>query len=138
MASGQDVRFAENVALLQRLTACPSLPSTNPSPPLANSRGPARILSFERERTVTSGLAFLAGTSDNPNYIVAVCVEENPKKDGLSVVLAINKTGPRDAEDVLDTIKLGLQGVFNKLGEVRYGMCLSGLVMSLDIADDSG
>jgi hypothetical protein len=80
----------------------------------------------------------LAGTSDNPNHIVAVCVEENTKKDGLSVVLAINKTGPRDAEDVLDTIKLGLQGVFNKLGEVRYGMCLSGLVMSLDIADDSG
>jgi hypothetical protein len=34
---------------------------------------------------------------------VAVCVEENPRKDGLSVILAINKARPRDAEDVLDT-----------------------------------
>ncbi|RKU41611.1 hypothetical protein DL546_002722 [Coniochaeta pulveracea] len=120
MASGQDTRFFENVALLLFLTVCPSSPSTNPLPPLADSQGPVRTLSFERERSLASGLAFLAGPSDNPNHIVAACVEENSSKDGLSVLLAINKARPRDAEGVLDTTRHGLQGVLNVLAEVRY------------------
>jgi hypothetical protein len=119
--SRQNIRFAENIAVLSVLSPFPLPPSTNPIPTLANSKGPVRILSFERESSLVSGLAFLAGVSDNPNHVVALCLEELPGKDGLKALLGINKAQPGDAEEVLATTKRGLQEIFEVLSRVRYG-----------------
>lgn len=58
---------------------------------------------------------------------MALCLEELPGKGGLSVLLAINKSRPGDAEDVLATTKQGLQEIFNVLCRVKHGMNLYAL-----------
>lgn len=112
-------RFAEDVALLYLLSHVPAPPSDNRSPYVANSQDSDRILSFDRERTITSGLAFLAGISDEPNHVVALSVEERKDKQGITLVVAINKERPQDSEDILSEVKQGLQMILDVLTRVK-------------------
>ena len=122
----QDVRLAEDVAVLSVLDALPGEIVDNPLPPGFDERDPRRVLSFERERFLASGLAALADISDDPNHVVAVAVEERPSPQGLAVLVAINRGNPRSAEGTLARIKKGLQGIFNILAEVGHGTVLRG------------
>lgn len=124
MASQQTKRLAENVAFLSILNPTPSLPSSNATPAAANTTGPVRILSFERERSLASGLAFLSGISNGSNHVTALCVEEQPGKDGITLVLAINKAQPPEEENMLKTIQQGLQGIVDLLSTIRQGASL--------------
>lgn len=120
--SGQDMRFAENVALLSLLNTAPELPSRNTPTFALKQHDPRRKLSFETECDLTSGLAFLAGISDASEHVVALSIEEKP--EGLKVLVAINKGSPSDGELILGMVKEGLQKVFNVLGKVDSGMSL--------------
>jgi hypothetical protein len=122
--SRQSVRFAENVAVLSLLNTFPSESSNNPRPHDAVRRDSWRTLSFERECCLASGLAFVAEISDDPNHIVATCVEENPDTQGLAVLLAINKENPASAESTLKEVKHGLQDVFSTLSKIGQGKVL--------------
>ena len=86
-------RLTGNIALLQMLSKEPERPAENPPPlHLINqvSKEPQRLLSFERERDLVDNLAFLSASSDRPEEVTAVCVEELDDREGLIIRVARN------------------------------------------------
>lgn len=120
--SSQALRLAENATCLGLRAQIPPTPSFEPRAPAAVDSNATRILSLGRERGLASGLAFLAGISDDGNNVVAACIEETPRPDELIVRLAINKQMPQDGEPLVESIKCGLQSVFNVLAMVERGL----------------
>lgn len=115
------VACAENVAVLDLLSR--SLPTTEtPSPvwvPRSEAQDePTRQLSYEQEDGLVKELAFLSGISDDPNHIMAVCVQEFPEQRRCDIILAVNKHSAGCAQDVLEKARRGLQRIFEKLREV--------------------
>lgn len=116
------VRLAENVAVLHVFDALPGDSSDNHPPSKAIARDLRRVLSFERERFLASGLAALADISDDPNHVVAVAVEERPSTQGLAVLVSINRANAASAEGTMAKIKGGLQDIFSVLAKVGHGL----------------
>lgn len=131
---------AENIALFHFLHAgrgkdgglckdsVPALPSISPvEAPPTNHRN--YILSFERERSLTSALAFISQIKDNPDNVTAVCIQEDqePREEPrLRVLLAVNKSKFGDGNSVLERIRKGFQSVFKELSQVvDHGRFLS-------------
>lgn len=127
------VTSAENIALLHLLHSVPDPPSHNPIDRLPiRQRG--YTLSFERERGLTGTLAFISNLKDGPEHIPAVCVEEAPESAFLNVLLAVNKASPNDGEQVLQNIKLGFEGIFALVSQVRDGEWSMSYILSLLIS----
>ncbi|RYP42521.1 hypothetical protein DL767_000209 [Monosporascus sp. MG133] len=106
------ITCAESIAILYLLHSVPEQPSSNPVMD-HQSRRTGHTLSFVRERSLASTLAFLARTTDNPNYIPAVCIEECPEPAArLNVLLAVNKARPEDGKQVLASLKEGFSRIF--------------------------
>jgi hypothetical protein len=112
---------AENIALLYLLHSVPVPPSCNEinEPPI---RQGSYSLSFTRERTLASTLAFLSNTEDDSNHVPALCIEENPELASLNVMLAVNRTKWEDGNGVLQNIKQSLEKIFTILSEISEGM----------------
>ncbi|KAK0748267.1 hypothetical protein B0T21DRAFT_419999 [Apiosordaria backusii] len=106
---------AENIALLSILSPPSYAPLINRPPYSESPPNPGRVLSFEAEVSLASTLAFLSAISDDPNHVVAVCVEELSKHKGVRVVVAINKECPESAEVKLGKIRDGLQKILKCL-----------------------
>ncbi|KAL3417938.1 hypothetical protein PVAG01_10948 [Phlyctema vagabunda] len=70
-------------------------------------------LSFEREKQITSNLAFLSATTDDSLKVMAVCVEEHRPDDGVIIRLATN-TGD------LTAIKAGFDVLAKVLKEAAH------------------
>ena len=113
--------FTENVALLSLLRRAPTASQANPRTS-STDRDQGRVLSFEREASLTNTLAFLSGISDDPAHVVATCVEELPSGNGIRVVVAINKVGADRGNKVLARIKNGLEEIFRHLSRANNGM----------------
>ncbi|KAK1754851.1 hypothetical protein QBC47DRAFT_202662 [Echria macrotheca] len=111
-------RCAENINLLSLLDQTPGTPQAN-RPALAESETSSRALSFERESCLSRAIAFLAGVSDDANHVVAVCIEELPGRDGLRLLVAINKKKVTSGDGILCRIKEGLDVVFRLLARAR-------------------
>lgn len=114
--------FAENVALLSLLCQAPTAHRVNVRPPSMCSQDPGRVLSFEQETKLTSTLAFLCGISDSPAHVLATCVEELPSREGIRVVVAVNKKATDSGRRVLDRVKEGLGGLFDLLSRASNGV----------------
>ena len=113
------ITCAENIALLSLLHTVPTPPSQNPNDSLQTSHR-AYTLSFGRERSLTSTLAFLSNIKDDPNHIPAVCVEEDPNSAFLSVLLAVNKSRRHDGRQVLQALKQGFERIFAVLSQLLH------------------
>ncbi|TGO44494.1 hypothetical protein BCON_0509g00010 [Botryotinia convoluta] len=111
------ITCAENIALLSLLHRVPVPPSLNPISNLS-VRHKRYTLSFERERSLASVLAFLSSISDNPNHITAVCVEEDHETMSLNVLLAINKDRQNDNSQIQEELKQGFERIFAGLAQV--------------------
>lgn len=122
MGRRQFLSFAENLALLSFLRPAPTAPQTNALPHWATRKDTDRLLSFEREVSLTSTLAFLCGVSDNPHHVVATCVEELAGKKGLRIVVAINKKHATCGSETLTYIKDGLVDVLRHLSPTNDGV----------------
>jgi hypothetical protein len=98
---------AENIALNYLLHGVPELPQQNP---IRRVRGSEKgyILPFSKERDLVEILSFLAKTKDGPDYIPAVCIEQDPNGGALRALLAINKRTYTDGNDLLQSLKTGL------------------------------
>lgn len=85
--------LAENITLLGLLNREPEKPMENPLPPhlLTETESTSRQLSIERERDLVDSLAFLSAWSDDPEKVMAVCVEENQDSEGLTIRMASNR-----------------------------------------------
>jgi hypothetical protein len=114
---------AENISLLYLLHSVPAPPSHNlvDHTPLPQT---GYNLSLQRERHLTSTLAFLSNLKDGPDHIPAVCVEEDADSMTLNVLLAVNKARPGDGERVLQDLKLGFERIFVLLSQTPDGECL--------------
>lgn len=118
------VRCAENTILLELLSPVPEiLPIQGPRGFSQDRHSNAeRTLTLAQEHELATNLAFLTGITDNPNYIMAVCIEELPKVGGCQVMLAINKRFPADGDATLDKVQRGFQEIFETLKDLSLGM----------------
>lgn len=117
----QSVRRAEIVALLDILSR--KLPTAAtlvqvPEDLSENTPESTRQMSYEQEDRLVKELAFLSGISDNPNHIMAVCIQEFPKEGGCGILLAVNKSSPDTADPVLEKAQRGFQRIFDRLREI--------------------
>lgn len=78
-------------------------------------------LPFSIERDLVEILSFLSKNRDGSDYIPAVCVEEDKAGDHLRILLAINKSSWNDGDDILRSLKGGLEDVFHVLRNAEYG-----------------
>jgi hypothetical protein len=111
---------AESIALLYLLHSVPVQPSRNSVKILPISDG-RYSLPFEIERSLASTLAFLSSTTDDPNYIPAVSLEEDPSSKTLKVLLAVNKVKQNDGKQVLQRIQNGFEHMFAALSRLLKG-----------------
>ena len=112
---------AENIVLLSMLNETPEPPHNNP---LAVTQGKKkktvqRVLSIELESKLARTFSFLAAVTDDPNHIVATCLEEFPTGDGMRVMLAINKKSSNSSDKALDRIKCGLEKIVKLLSRAH-------------------
>ncbi|KAI0010926.1 hypothetical protein F4779DRAFT_271350 [Xylariaceae sp. FL0662B] len=114
------ISCAESVAVLQLLHSVPNSPSPNPETE-AQRRSTGYTLSFDKERNLSSTLAFLAHTKDDPNYIPAVCLQEDPGAGYIHVLLTVNKSSPSDGQQTLKVLKEKFDGIFSLLPRVDDG-----------------
>ncbi|KAI1080572.1 hypothetical protein F5B20DRAFT_103714 [Whalleya microplaca] len=121
------ISCAENIAVLQLLHSVPISPSPNPETETQRQLT-GYTLSFDEERSLAGTLAFLAHTKDDPNYIPAVCLQEDPGASYLNVLISVNKSGPNDGKQILQVLREKFDGIFSLLTQVDDG--------SQDIRDD--
>ena len=123
---------AENIVLLLMLNETPTPPHANALVVTQSKKKKTvqRILSLEKESALVRRLSFLAAVTDDPNHIVAICVEELPTGDGMRVMLAINKKAPDSSHKALDRIKRGLETLFQLLSRVNASSSNTGVFMS--------
>lgn len=79
---------------------------------------------------MASTLAFLANTSGDPNHVPALCVEEHPESESISIMLAVNRAEWEDGNETLRNLKQSFDKVLVILSEISDGT-LSKLLRSL-------
>jgi len=82
------LRLTEIIALLQKTCNKPIPPTRNKLPDLTPDD--SRTLSIKQELDIVNCLSYLASYSDNPDRVLALCVEEKSDHEGLVVSLATN------------------------------------------------
>lgn len=107
---------AESIAALHLLHVVPARPSSNLVTNV-QSRSAGYTLSFEKERDLSSTLAFLAYVRDNNNNIPAVCIEEDANTDYLNVLLAINQSNRDQLELAPVELNTGFGRIFTLLSQ---------------------
>jgi hypothetical protein len=112
-----EIARAESIALLHLLHPVPALPSRN-SINSEQIRLGCYTLSFETELRLAGTLAFLSSITDDPDYIPALCVEEDPQSASLNVLLSVNKANQNDGNEVLQPIKQGFEQIFAVLSRL--------------------
>ncbi|KAK3694304.1 hypothetical protein B0T22DRAFT_370036, partial [Podospora appendiculata] len=112
---------AERIALLWLLSKAPVPRGVNTATPAQLRQTSPRILSFDRESSLTGIFAFLSSISDDPAHVVATCIEELSRGDGVRVLVAMNKQAPKSGTAVLRKIKHGLDGVLSVLSRAENG-----------------
>lgn len=112
---------AENIALLRVLKELPSRPKANQPPRAVKAEDRRRQLTLEDEKRLASALAFLAGISNDPNSVMAVCLEEIPRTSSIRVLIAINMERPPNGAELLEIARQGLEQVFDALTQSHAG-----------------
>lgn len=111
MTSATRIACAESIAFLYLIHPVPTQPSANTvDSPTCNSKH--YTLPFHRERSLTSTLAFLSSINDDPNYIPAICVQEDSENSCLKVLIAVNQAKWGHGHKILQDIKRGFEGIF--------------------------
>jgi hypothetical protein len=115
---------AENISLLYLLHSVPIQPSSNETnQPLVREHG--YTLSFTRERSLVSTLAFLSYTKDDINHIPALCIQENPRSGSMSVILAVNRKTYEGGSQALRDLRQKFERLFAILSETVEGTVIS-------------
>lgn len=108
LTSGQKIqkRLIENITLLWTLCEVPGKSKEN------HTRGghdEGRQLPRDRERQLVDSFAFLSATTDDPLRVMAVCIEEDPDKIGMTISLASNTGDLSDVTQGFDGIARTLE-----------------------------
>ena len=107
-----DNNLKENVALLEMLDQYPDPAGKNPVPPaVEQSPQPNRSLSLKHERAIVENFILLADYTDDPLKVFALCIEEHPAGDGMTVRIAINTSDRGLLQQGLRMIGVALEKV---------------------------
>ena len=89
LSSGQEVqkRLVENITLLWTLCEIPGNPKENK---IDGGHDEGRQLPWDRERQLVDSFAFISASTDDMLRVMAVCIEEDPDKQGMTLRLASN------------------------------------------------
>ncbi|KAF3399522.1 hypothetical protein DPV78_006381 [Talaromyces pinophilus] len=109
------INCAEDISLLSLLHSIPEKPTSNQLNFQPNSRSQIYTLPFDKERSFTGILAFIASIRDDYKHIPAVCVGESCDSSHLKIFLAVNKAGTDDGNSILNDMKRGLDQIFGLL-----------------------
>ena len=112
LSSGQEVqkRLVENITLLWTLCEVPGHPKENR---INGGLNKGRQLSWDRERQLVDSFAFISASTDDVSRVMAVCIEEDPDKQGMTLRLASN-TG--DLSHVIQ----GFNGIARSLEQATW------------------
>ena len=80
-------QLRQSISRLWQLNEVPELPKENGLTPGVNS---TRSLTIERENEIASNLVFLSAISDDNQKVMAVCVEEHPSGESMTIRIASN------------------------------------------------
>jgi hypothetical protein len=111
---------AESIALLHLLHSVPTPPSSNQYGSALPEQGYA--LPFRKERELTSTLAFLSYTKDDPDRIPAVCIKQNIAEASLHVLIAVNKHKSKDGSVMLRELEQSFGNIFAILSHASTRM----------------
>lgn len=109
-------RLMENITLLWTLNKIIEPPRENL---IYDDKKSWRQLPIEREKTVADLLAFLSATNDDNCNIMAVCIEEHPRHNHLTIRMASNTRDCLDVKDSFDKIVRILETAHNR-GKLFY------------------
>lgn len=107
------VALSDKIAFLQELTETPNKPETNPTPGvfLASSDTEQRVLKFDDEVSIAQAFAVYLALPDDKNKVAAVCVEEAPSGDALTVHFAMNTGCTQVLQDALTKVAAHLMKI---------------------------
>lgn len=80
-------QLRQSISRLRQLNEIPGLPKEND---LTLATDSTRHLSIQRENEIASNLAFLSAISNDNQKVMAVCVEEYPIGEGITIRIASN------------------------------------------------
>jgi len=120
-SSSPAITCAENIAILSLPHKVVERQKTD-SVPVVGVEQETRRLSLKQESDLSRTLAFLAGITDDPHHIAALCIEEDEAFGGLQIVVAINRTRPDDGSEVLTTTRSGFWDILLVLERVSKGV----------------
>ena len=90
--------LSQDIVLLRMLTAEPATPTRNANVNYENRNLPlllGRKLSLQREVDLVDNLTFICATSENPENVIALCVEEQVQSDSCTFRIAMNTKLPK-------------------------------------------
>ena len=84
--------LTEEIVLLRMLTAEPVKPARNilTDNQVQASSTTSRTLSLAAERDIVNNLAFLSATSDDPEKVTAICLDEGFESESCTIRMAMN------------------------------------------------
>lgn len=110
-------RMAEAITLLQLIDPEPGDPGENElrNSQLGRDNHSMRQLSLQKERDLADNLAFLSVSTHDPCKVTAVCVEEDPSGEGLTVRMTANSGNMEEERKGFECIartleRIALQG----------------------------
>ena len=114
--------LAGNINLLRLIAEEPGTPTENPLPTGQQYQTEQQIrqLTIKRERDLADNLAFLSCHVNNPLAVPAICVEEHPGGQGLTIRMASN-TGD------MSPVKHG----FERIAKILERVAVQGVVYVL-------
>ena len=93
--------LSQEIVLLRMLTAEPATPTRNAisceRPDL--SLPPGRKISLQREFDIVENLTFISATSENPENVIALCMEEQVQSNTCTFRIAMNTKLPKELVD---------------------------------------
>ena len=93
----------EAFTLLYMLDKCPESPKDNQPPQSLSVPSSKYQLPFQREKQIVENLAFLSATTDDPDRVMAVCLEEADDRGSCRIRLTSNIG---DVDEVVRGFKL--------------------------------
>ena len=99
--------LSQEIVLLRMLTAEPATPTCNSmvnweKPDLPQLFG--RKLSLQRELDLVDNLTFICATSENPENVIAICLEEQVQSNSCTFRIAMNTKLPKELVDGMRAI----------------------------------
>ena len=90
--------LSQEIVLLRMLTAEPATPTRNANVNCENPNSPlllGRKLSLQRELDLVDNLTFICATSENPENVIALCMEEQVQSNSCTFRIAMNTKLPK-------------------------------------------